>query len=197
MAGFCRVTTHWIVEGHSIHTYCPSVTINGISFHSQTPGLGNKLYGHPEPLPALDLPSSPQGICTQNLNLNISNIPQSLEGPLPRLWQWPTPGDLQQWCQRGLGRELARTLQCLWSRQSGEKGRGEERMVGKKEKERNLIANPTSRYHFSCLKSKELRLPRFLPQLSEGTQAVFMVRQVINLYLPLPESVDRLTTFFN
>lgn len=56
-------------------------SINGISFHSQIPVLGNKLYGHPEPLPALDLPGSPQGICTQSLNLNISNSHRASRGP--------------------------------------------------------------------------------------------------------------------
>lgn len=65
-------------------------------------------------------------------------------------------------------------------------------------KESNYQPYPRVPFLLSEVKRRTKATPLFTPTLGgdPGRErvAVFMVRQVINLYLPLPESVDRLTT---
>ena len=65
----CRATTH--VHLGQLNSHGPRVISKCISFHSQSPSLSSKLYGYPEPLPALDLPRSTQELNTQRLRRKV------------------------------------------------------------------------------------------------------------------------------
>lgn len=93
---------------------------------------------------------------------------------------------------------MARPSQGLWGRQSRERGG----KVGKKENTERKESNyqPYLRVPFllSEVKRRTKATPLFTPTLrgDPGTErvAALTAGQVINLYVPLPESVDRLTT---
>ena len=182
------------------NSHCPRVISKCISFHSQSPSLSSKLYGYPEPLPALDLPGSTHKFNTQSLRWRIPwslySFPswrcQTSRGvhSTKKAFQQPAEprgGFLEAVAVASLGGSATLNAREGWGGVAWTTlGAGRDKE--KREQRREFNNNPTSGYHFSCLKSQgELRLPYFQWRLGKKRkwQPWWWDKssKVINLYL--------------